>query len=276
MRKAFCAKTGLPELESFEALLASGADAAIVCTATDAHARVIPALARAGMDVFTEKVLAITDEDARAIQKAVLLSGVRFAISYPHKYGGGARTVKAAAESGELGRINYFRCRNAHNGSTADWLPAHFFDRRACGGGAMIDLGAHGMYLSEWFLGMPEAARSAFTVAHENPKNADGVEDNAVTVMRYASGAVAVNETGFVSGSCPMELEVCGENGWVRYDGQKVEKSTADTHGIVPVPMLPDLPSPIVQFCTDALLPGCGIEDAVRLTRLMVMAYENA
>ena len=64
--------------------------------------------------------------------------------------------------SGKLGKLNYVRVRKAHNGATGNWLPA-FYDPIACGGGAMVDLGAHPMYLLCDFLGEPRFVQSAFT-----------------------------------------------------------------------------------------------------------------
>ena len=182
------------------------------------------------------------------------------------------------ADSGELGKINYLRFRNCHNGSTGNWLPAHFYNAEECGGGAMIDLGAHGMYLTDWILGVPVAASSAFTVSCDRAdvaeKNTDRVEDNAVTVMSYESGAIAINETGFVSTNDPVVFEVHGECGIVRMEGDRVTKRTAATGGQeVEVSIPQGDPAPILQFVTGNILPGCGMAEAKALTHMMVMAY---
>ncbi|MCR4578516.1 MAG: Gfo/Idh/MocA family oxidoreductase [Clostridiales bacterium] len=264
----------IPRFGSFEELLGSDAEGVIVCSATSDHRDVMVKIADAGKDIFTEKVLALTSEDCRAIQEAVERNGVRFVISLPQKYNAAQKTVKAVAQSGELGRINYFRYRNCHSGSTKNWLPAHFYNARQCGGGAMIDLGAHGMYLANWFLGMPVSASSAFTVSHDTALNIDGVEDNAVTVMAFSDGAIAVNETGFVSDYSPQVMEVFGENGYVKMTGKTVVKCTAKTEGReIEVPLAEASDLPIVQFLTGSVLPGCGIEEAKALTKMMEMAY---
>ena len=144
----------------------------------------------------------------------------------------------------------------------------------------MIDLGAHGMYLSEWILGMPVSASSVFTVSCDaeeaKRKNSDGLEDNAVTVMRYEGGAIAVNETGFVSECSPIVFEVHGEDGYVRMEGERVIKCTKATHGQPTEVALPDaLPLPIDRFLTGDNTDDCSIEHAKKLTRLMVMAYQG-
>jgi predicted dehydrogenase len=142
----------------------------------------------------------------------------------------------------------------------------------------MIDLGAHGMYLTEWIMGMPVKASSAFTVSCDLPevkaRNKDRVEDNAVTVMSFENGAIAVNETGFVSNHYPMTLEIGGEKGMAFYGPNGVTKRTNATEGkLVNAEMCSALPSPIVQFLNETILEGCGMKEAKALTHLMVEAY---
>ena len=271
----FSEKFNIRRFETEDELLKSDAEGVIVCSASCDHASDIMKIAKAGKNIFTEKVLALTNEECAAIEKAVRENGVDLVISLFQKYLGSRIAVKNVVDSGELGKVNYMRFRNCHSGSIADWLPSHFYDRRECGGGAMIDLGAHGMYLTEWLLGMPSTAISAFTVSHKNAKNIDNVEDNAVTVMSFKDGAISVNETGFVSDISPVVLEVYGENGYVRMENNSVVKCTRATNKeIVEVEIPESLPIPIVQFLTGDILPGCSIEEAKKLTRMMTMAYK--
>lgn len=279
-REAFCKQYQLKEFTTPEELLESDAEGVVVCCATDAHAEAILRIANAGKHIFTEKVLALTDEDCAAIEKAVEDNGVKFVISMPWKYNAGPRTMKKLVDSGELGKINYLRFRNCHSGSIDNWLPTHFYNAKECGGGAMIDLGAHGMYLTEWFLGMPDTFTSVFGNACENPdtlaKNPDGVEDNAVTVMGYKNGCIAVNETGFVSKDYPLSLEIGGACGYARMEGGSVLKATAQTQDeAVAVTMEAELASPIVQFVTGKSEEGCGMREAKALTHMMVKAYAD-
>ena len=274
----FAKQFNIPRFNTPEELLESDAEGVIVCSASSDHAEDMVKIAKAGKHIFTEKVLALTDADCDRIEKAVNENGVKFVISLFQKYLGSRIAVKEVAASGELGKLNYMRFRNCHSGSTKDWLPKHFYNEKECGGGAMIDLGAHGMYLTEWILGMSVKASSAFTVSCEldavKAKNPDGVEDNAVTVMSFDKGAIAVNETGFVSNYSPVTLEVFGEKGYVRMVGNSVVKCTEATDGKeVAVSVPADKPSPLVQFLTDNILDGCGMAEAKALTHMMVMAY---
>ena len=278
LASAFAAYFDIPRFATADELLASDAEGVIVCSATNTHADDMIKIANAGKHIFTEKVLALTDADCARVAEAVEKNNVSFTISLFQKYLPARRAVKAVCESGELGNINYLRFRNCHSGSSADWLPAHFYSRAECGGGAMIDLGAHGMYLTHWILGEPISAKSAFTLCNQNPgaaaKNADGVEDNAVTVMTFEGGAIAVNETGFVSCCSPVIFEVHGDRGYVYMENNRVIKCTQATGGKqTPVELPEALPLPIEQFVSGNVLPGCGMDEARALTRMMELAY---
>ena len=277
----FASEFNILRFSTPDELLKSDAEGVIVCSASSEHADDIIKIAKAGKHIFTEKVLALTDADCDRIEAAVNESGVTFVISLFQKYLGSRIAVKEVASSGELGKLNYMRFRNCHSGSTKDWLPKHFYNEKECGGGAMIDLGAHGMYLTEWILGMPVKASSEFTVSCEiesvKEKNSDRVEDNAVTVMSFENGAIAVNETGFVSNYSPDTLEVFGEDGYVRMVGNRVVKCTKATDGVeVELAVGADRPSPVVQFLTGDLLDGCGMKEAKALTHMMTLAYAKS
>ncbi len=281
LAESFAKEFNIPRFNTPDELLKSDAEGVIVCSASSEHAEDIIRIAKAGKHIFTEKVLALTDADCDRIEAAVNESGVNLVISLFQKYLGPHIAVKEIASSGELGKLNYMRFRNCHSGSTEGWLPKHFYNASECGGGAMIDLGAHGMYLIEWILGLPIKASSQFTVSCDietvKEKNPDGVEDNAVTVMSFENGAIAVNETGFVSCYSPVTLEVFGEQGYVRAVGNRVVKCTRATNGAeVEVAIGSDKPSPIVQFLTEAILDGCGMKEAKALTRMMTMAYAKS
>ncbi len=253
-------------------------DAVQVTTQTSLHGEVMLRAAEAGKHIFTEKVLTIDPAEGEKVLQAVKNSNICFTISFPHLCRPTLLEAKRLVDSGEVGRVGYARVRNAHNGAVAGWLPDHFYDPAACGGGAMIDLGAHPMYTLLWLLGEPVQVQSLFTSMTGKP-----VEDNAVSLLRYASGAIAVSETSFVSTQSPYTLEVSGAKGAVLVRDKQLSYASDATGGKwVQADSLPEaLPSPLRQWA-EALLkddPGSvdmgdfGILPALRLTRLMAKAY---
>jgi predicted dehydrogenase len=277
----FAQKYGMEYMADLDALLGrADVDAVCVTTPTNLHPEVIIKAAKAGKHIFTEKVLALTAADAYAIKKAVSENGVKFCISYPHRTQPHNLFAKDVVEKGLLGQLTLTRVRNAHAGASAGWLPPHFYDEAQTGGGAMMDLGAHPMYLIHWLMGKPMEITSAFTSV-----TGKAVEDNAVSLLSYADGAVAVSETGFVSSVSPYSLELYGtegslliNRGGINLNYKKDGVSTGWT--AVEKEQLPEpLPGPIAQFVDGVVNDkpiAFGIDDAVALTEIMEAAYRSA
>ena len=255
-------------------------DAVCVNAPTNMHCEVMVKAANAGKHIFTEKILAPTSQECAKIRQAVEKAGVKFCISFPHRTFEHNLFAKKAVDEKLLGEITYLRVRNAHNGASAGWLPPHFYSKEQCCGGAMIDLGAHPMYLIPWLLGKPAEVASAFTYVTGRE-----VEDNAVTVMKYANGTIAVSETGFVSANSPFMLELYGTAGSVvitgdsvRFISSKINEAAGDVGGWITPARLPQkLPDAITQF-VEGVLYGkeiiFGMDDACVLTEMMEAAYK--
>lgn len=258
-------------------------DAVLVGCPTNLHTEVITKCARAGKHIFTEKVLAATYREAEAIGKAVKEAGVRFCISLPFKSYPYNMFAKELVEKGTLGKITGLRIRDAHNGASAGWLPENFYDPIESQGGAMLDLGAHPMYLSAWLLGRPLSVVSLF--AHHLGRD---LEDNASSVLEFSGGILASSETSLVASRADMVLELYGTKGWFKYSGRPskvkdvrlyVEGDPAcEQEGAWITPELPQArPSPLAQWVreinTGEAACGIGIDAAVTLSLLMDGAY---
>lgn len=272
--KDFAEKYGVPFVANYSDILNNkGIDSVMVCTATNEHIDVIPAAAKAGKNIFTEKVLCFTEAQAKEVCKEIEKAGVKFTISFPHRTMPKVRFLKELCDSGSLGKITYVRVRNVHNGATANWLPPHFYDKSQCGGGAMMDLGAHPMYLLNWFLGDPKAISSTFTSVTGKP-----VEDNAVSVIEFEGGAIGVSETGFVAANYPYVFEVSGTDGAAMIVGDNVSYCNKDTDNKwIQAEKLPDaVPLPINAWIDDVSQgkePPFGTKDAIGLSKMMEGAY---
>lgn len=267
------ARYDCPYYDCLDTFLRQDFDAILCCAATNRHPEVLTKAAQAGKHIFTEKVLAVRCEDAWRIRDAVLENGVKFCISFPWRSRGDFLWIKQALDEGMFGQITYCRMRNAHNGVSGGWLPPHFLDRDACGGGAMMDLGAHPMYLLNWFMGTPTKITSAFTNCL-----CETVEDNAVSVLTYPDGAIGVSETGFAAQNNPFSLEIVGTKGTVFAGGlaDRLAYNLGDGW-VYPTPPA-GAPAPL-----DSFLNGClhgtpilyDIHDAVALTETMAAAYQS-
>ena len=251
-------------------------DAILVCTPTNMHREVMIKAANAKKHIFTEKVLTLTTKDADEVIEAIEKNGVKFSICFPHRCQSRNLFVKQAIESGLVGDVTVLRFRNCHNGSLAGWLPDYWYDPETTGGGAMMDLGAHGMYMANWLLGEPVRIQSMFNNYTDVP-----VEDNSVCTIEFANKAIAIAETSLVSPFTPVMLEVYGTKGVILCVNDDVKFQTADTAKLVDggwvKAKLPEaLPHPIRQFI-DGVCYGkeiiFGTKEARTLTDMMEKAY---
>lgn len=277
--KAWAAELDVPFVGNYESLLKrDDIDAVCVVTPTNMHRDIMVAAAEAGKHIFTEKVLTTTVTAAREVVDAIKENDVTFCISFPRRCLPELKYAKRAIEDGLVGKPTLVRIRIAHAGSSRDWLPDHFYDLEACGGGAMMDLGAHGMYLARWFLGKPRRIVSVFSNITER-----AVEDNAVSVIEFENASIGINETSFVAYPDSYSLELDGTEGGVRMlspkDGVEVRSDHLDKNGWYKVEELPDRSiAPIDQWisgCLNGTAIEFGVEEAVQLTELMDAAYRS-
>ncbi|MGI8475662.1 MAG: Gfo/Idh/MocA family protein, partial [Thermomicrobiales bacterium] len=191
----------------------------VVTTATVAHGEVIRAALRAGKHVFTEKVLAASLIEAVALRDLANELDLTLGVALSRIGTPPVLAIQALIADGALGQMVGARVRVAHGGAVPSseqrtgWLPPRFLQPEQSGGGAMIDLGAHPLYLVRLLLGMPETATARY-----GRVTGMGAEDNAAVILGYGDGAVGVAETSFVNRATPVSIEAHGFDGSAVYD----------------------------------------------------------
>ena len=274
-------KLGVQFHEDLGELLArSDVDGVIVDTPTNIHPEVISAAARAGKHIFTEKVLALTVRECNEIMSEVDKAGVTLVLSLPRLYDDYTQSINEVLATGELGELTLVRTRLSHGGAVGEgWLPEHFYDADQCGGGALIDLGCHPMYLARLFYGrLPESVSASY--GHITGR---AVEDNAVAILRYPSGAIGVVEAGFANTYSPFTIEIHGTLGSLLYgtpEDKLLVRSPAREGGAswVELPIAERKPSAFDQWVThivDGTKPSENVEIGLDLTRLMEAANHS-
>lgn len=244
---------GVPFVNNLEEVFANNEiEAVIVSSPTNMHKEILLAAAKSKKHIFTEKVLALTVKECDEILKAAEENRVHLMVSLPRLTFPYYLYAQNAVDQGVLGKITRIHCRVAHNGAVPNdenpdgWLPAHFYSKEQCGGGALIDLGAHPIYLTNRLAGEAKSVMAHFqyTYSHE-------VEDGASVMVEYQSGAVGLIETGFVSYGSPFMLEINGTEGTLLIEDDIVRvKSTrlSKEEWFYPDNMPSRLPMPMEQW----------------------------
>jgi 1,5-anhydro-D-fructose reductase (1,5-anhydro-D-mannitol-forming) len=252
-------------------------DGVIVDTATSLHRQVIVAAARAGKQVFTEKVLAASTAEVEEILGEVDRAGVVLGVSLTRLSEPYAQAIADLVAGGVVGTVTSSRVRIAHTGALSGFLPEQFFRPDEALGGALLDLGAHPVYLSRLIHGcVPETVMAQLRHVTGQP-----LEDNAAVLLAYPGGALGVAEVSFVGASF-TGIEVHGTEGSAVYnsaDGRLLVRRSGRTDTWRDHPLPAALPSPFHQW-VDAVRAGSSDRDnlvaAADLTRVLEAAYRSA
>lgn len=251
-------------------------DGVVVDAPTSMHTEIMVAAANAGKHIFTEKAMALTVEECEKISDAVNKAGIKFCISFPARTTPQNLYAKKVIEEGILGDITLLRIRNGHDGSLNNWLPDYWYDEKMAGGGAMMDLGCHPMYLASWFLGEPSRITSMYSYFTDRE-----VEDNAQCSIEFKNKAVAVVETSLVTYHTPGSLEIYGTEGTLICVGSDLKltskKMSESFNGWVTPMALPKAMDPPLKQWVDAITLGTpihyGVEEGTKLTELLEASY---
>ncbi|MFZ3576963.1 Gfo/Idh/MocA family protein [Virgibacillus sp. DJP39] len=274
--KAWADELGVPFEKDLGVILSNpDIDAVVVSTPTNLHKEIILAAAEKKKHIFTEKVLAFTNEDCEEIYNVVEKHGVELMVSLPRLTEKEFYYAEKALKENWLGTLTMVRCRLAHNGAvvpeggTQGWLPDRFFNKEQAGGGSLIDLGAHPIYLTNRLAGTPNTVFSRL----QQGANSE-VDESAAVIVEYESGVLGVLETSFLSHGSPFQLELYGTEGTLLcVDGEIRMKSIHHGHGkwFVLDEKVPSVPKPLEQWVAkikSGIEPTITKTDVINLTKI--------
>ena len=185
--EAFARAHGADVAAGADALL-DGVDAVWVCTPTSSHRALVEAAARRGVAIFCEKPLAPTLAEAEALTRAAAAGRVPAQVGLVLRTSPVFVALREVVGSGRLGRPMAVSFRDdqffpiqGHYGST--WRS----DVTVAGAGTLLEHSIHDLDVLRHCLGevTEVTARTANYAGHE------GIEDVAVTLLAFASGATA-------------------------------------------------------------------------------------
>jgi predicted dehydrogenase len=162
------------------------------------HADIVEAAVAVGKNVFCEKPMATTVEDAERIARAVHNSDIRFTVGFVSRYIPEAERARAIIESGALGTILSARAVIGLAGireiGCPEYMAAWMEDPIQGGGGAFIDEGSHAVDLLRWYVGEVDTVQA--TMASLAKKHLP-VEDIGVATLRFHDGALGELQTSW-------------------------------------------------------------------------------
>ncbi len=221
---------GCGALSDYQDILRDEAiEAVIVCAETWLHRELVEAAAAAGKHLFVEKPLAISAEDAYAMQRAIDEAGVLFHIGHFMRGYPVAQQIKSWVEAGVLGTVTRVRHCNVHSGAIGAWFDPgqgwyaegwHWMtDMRRAGMGGFGDLGAHSLDLLMWLMGDVMAV----TAQLDRLLGKYPCDEYGEGMLRFANGAIGTLAAGWVDVLRPQQpVFLSGTEGTAYVDNGKL------------------------------------------------------
>ncbi|MFV2102582.1 Gfo/Idh/MocA family protein [Micromonospora sp. LOL_024] len=224
-------------------------DVVDICTPGDSHAEIALAALAAGKHVLCEKPLANSVAEAREMTVAAATaraSGVRSMCGFNYRRVPAVALMRQLVADGRLGEIRHVRASYLQ-----DWIVDPKFPlvwrlrKEVSGSGALGDIGAHIIDLTQYVTGQRIAGVSAVTetFVKQRPLPAESsglaakvdgaaatgpvtVDDAAIFVARLDGGALATYEaTRFATGrKNALRVEINGSLGSVAFDLERLNE----------------------------------------------------
>lgn len=216
--EAFAQRFAIPawydDLE--KAVADSGCDVVDVCLPNMLHARATLLAARAGKHVIIEKPLAMNLQEADEMIATCKQNKVKLMYAEELCFAPKYERVRKLVQEGAVGKIFQLRQCEKHSGPHSDW----FYDVEQSGGGALMDMGCHGLGWFRWILGGAPKALSVYahmaTIFHKGRTQG---EDNSLVIVEFEGDAIGVAENSWAKhGGMDDRIEVYGTGGVVYAD----------------------------------------------------------
>lgn len=204
------AQSGLPYFADYKQLLATDADAVVICSENVHHAKLTIEAAKAKKHVLCEKPLGITADEMEAMIAACRDNGVQLMTAFPCRYLPAVADAKAAIDRGDIGDIVAIKGTN-HGTNPGGW----FTDRKLSGGGAVLDHTVHVMDLMNWMLGSAPQEVYAYTGTRFGDAE---IDDAGLVHVKFPGGVFGVIDTSW---SRPGRSDLGGcDYGDCRHEGR--------------------------------------------------------
>jgi len=192
----------------------SSIEAVVIAAPTPYHAPMIEQAAAAGKQVFCEKPISLEREPTERAIAATRDTGVKLQIGFHRRFDPDWVAATSRIKAGELGDVYLFRT------SLRDMRPPSLEYIKGSGG-FFLDVTVHDFDAARWMVGEIDEV-SAFGAALTDPAFAAvGDIDNAVVVVRFASGALGVIDNSRAAGygyECSTEVMGSRATARVGYD----------------------------------------------------------
>lgn len=211
--------------------------AVLVYTNTFDHRSVVEACARHGVPVMMEKPLAVSNEDARAMQAAAQRAKIPVLVNYETTWYRSNRAAYDLVHDNSIGEVRKVVVHDGHQGpkeiNVEPWFLNWLTDPKLNGAGALFDFGCYGADLMTWLMDNKRPDTVTAVTQRIKPDIYPRVDDEATIVLTYPH-AQAILQASWNWPFSRKDMEVYGKTGYaitverdalrVRLPGEQKEK----------------------------------------------------
>jgi predicted dehydrogenase len=189
----------------------------LVYTNTYDHRSVVEACVRHGVPVMMEKPLAVSIEDARAIEAAAQRGKIQVLVNYETTWYRSNRAAYDLVHENAIGALRKVVVHDGHSGpkeiGVESWFLAWLTDPKLNGAGALFDFGCYGADLMTWLMDNRRPDTVTAVTQRIKPEIYSRVDDEATIVLTYPK-AQAILEASWNWPFSRKDMEVYGQTGY--------------------------------------------------------------
>jgi predicted dehydrogenase len=261
--------------------------AVLIYTNTFDHRSVVEACARHGVPVMMEKPLAVSLEDALAMQTAAQRGKIQVLVNYETTWYRSNRAAYDLVHENAIGDIRKVVVHDGHSGpkeiNVESWFLNWLTDPKLNGAGALFDFGCYGADLMTWLMDNRRPDTVTAVTQQIKPDIYPHVDDEAAIVLTYPK-AQAILQASWNWPFDRKDMEVYGQTGYaitVKRDSVRVRLAKQDEKLVDAKPLDPR-ESDSVNYLRAVVLDGMvpqglsSLETNMIVTEILDAARQSA
>jgi predicted dehydrogenase len=261
--------------------------AVLIYTNTFDHRKVVEACARHGVPVMMEKPLAVSNEDARAMQAAAQRGKIQVLVNYETTWYRSNRAAYDLVHDHSIGDVRKVVVHDGHSGpkeiNVEPWFLNWLTDPKLNGAGALFDFGCYGADLMTWLMDNRRPDTVTAVTQRIKPDIYSRVDDEATIVLTYPK-AQAILQASWNWPFDRKDMEVYGQTGYaitVKRDAVRVRLPKQD-ESLVDAKPLDPRESDSVNYLRAVVLDGMqpqglsSLETNMIVTEILDAARQSA
>lgn len=201
-----------PDVRGFASLdeaIEQGFDGFTVATPAETHFAIAEKIMRAGFPVMVEKPLALSSEEAKALQRISVETGQQLMVGHLMLFHPAIAKIKELLDEGKIGKVQYIYSNRINLGTVRTEE------------NILWSFAPHDISIFQYLLNAKPLEVLARGGAHLQP----GVHDSTMTMLRYPGNVMCHNYVSWLHPFKEHRIVIIGSKGMLRFDDSSDEKA---------------------------------------------------